>query len=77
LFSKLNNKHLLFCDQFRPTKNVGLFGKCGLSNHKKRKSQDKNRKKTKKTNSRHRRVFNRLPEGEEWALKSDFSSYKV
>jgi len=36
---------------------------------KKEKVKIKTKKKQKKTNSRHRRVFNRLPEGEEWALK--------
>ena len=30
------------------------------------------RKKQKKINSRHRLVFNKLPEGEEWALKVIF-----
>jgi hypothetical protein len=56
------------------TKNVGLVWKSGLFNHTKRKSQEKNKK---KINPRHRRVFNRLPEGEEWALKVIFHPNKL
>jgi len=51
------------------TKNVGLAWISGLFNHTKRKSQDKNKKKSIQGN---RFVFNRLPEGEEWALKMIF-----
>jgi hypothetical protein len=39
--------------------------------------KEKVKKKTKKINPRHRRVFNRLPEGEEWALKVIFHPNKL
>jgi len=68
LFSNVNT---LLLWPISATKNVGLVWKSGLFNHTKRKSQEKNKKISIQGN---RFVFNRLPEGEEWALKSDFSS---
>jgi len=69
LFSNINITNTLLLLPISATKNACFAWKSDLFNHTKRKSQEKNKK---KSIPRHRLIFNRLPEGEKWALKVIF-----